>query len=103
MNLPYDYILSSQLNQRNPESLTASNLTDENWENGVIRSGNILLFDSKWLNVLNKCNVLKSGDKVVNIVEIREAGQWIHVLCDTGDLKAFEYPNVIEFYKTGEE
>ena len=103
MNLPYDYILASQLNQRNPESLTTSNLTDENWENGVIRSGNILLFDSKWLNALNKCNVLKSEDKVVNIVEIRDAGQWIHVLCDTDDLKAFEYPNVIEFYKTGEE
>lgn len=95
---------ASVQNLRHMTPLTASNVTDSNWEKGVgIQPGvsNIILFDRIWYSTLQNSSTLSVGDQVVNIIEVRDNGQWIHVVCDSEDLGAFAYPNEITFAPKG--
>lgn len=75
--------------------LMASNLSDENWTNGVSNTGNILLFPSSVREQLQNAKHLTVGSYTVDIIGIEDKGEWIHVLCDSKDLQAFAYPNEI--------
>ena len=47
--------------------------------------------------MIENCTSLTSGTQTVNILEIRDYGQWVHVVCDTTDLQTFSYPNEITY------
>ena len=94
------YYLASLQNTRHAQPLTAANFTDVNWTNGIgVQPGldNVILLEGKWLSLIENCTSLTSGTQTVNILEIRDYGQWVHVVCDTTDLQAFSYPNEITY------
>ena len=83
-----------------PRPLTAANFTDVNWTNGIgVQPGldNVILLEGKWLSLIENCTSLTSGTQTVNILELRDYGQWVHVVCDTTDLQTFSYPNEITY------
>lgn len=100
--IPIDekYYLASLQNTRHAQPLTAANFTDVNWTNGIgVQPGldNVILLEGKWLSLIENCTSLTSGTQTVNILELRDYGQWVHVVCDTTDLQAFSYPNEITY------
>lgn len=100
MQIDEKYYLASLQNTRHAQPLTAANLTDGNWTNGIgVQPGldNVILLEGKWLSLIENCTSLTSGTQTVNILEIRDYGQWVHVVCDTTDLQAFSYPNEITY------
>lgn len=100
MQIDEKQYLASLQNIRHTQPLTAANLTDGNWTNGIgVQAGldNVILLEGKWLSLIENCTSLTSGTQTVNILEIRDYGQWVHVVCDTTDLQAFSYPNEITY------
>ena len=100
MQIDEKYYLASLQNTRHAQPLTAANFTDVNWTNGIgVQPGldNVILLEGKWLSLIENCTSLTSGTQTVNILEIRDYGQWVHVVCDTTDLQAFSYPNEITY------
>lgn len=82
--------------------LYQSNLTDVNWQNGISRSGPVILVpkDSYALKVLSQGKHLKAGKETVSIDHTDYDATWIHVTCSgSKDLSTFAYPNKIEVIK----
>ena len=100
MQIDEKYYLASLQNTRHAQPLTAANFTDVNWTNGIgVQPGldNVILLEGKWLSLIENCTSLTSGTQTVNILELRDYGQWVHVVCDTTDLQTFSYPNEITY------
>lgn len=78
-------------------NLQASNLTDNNWEMGINKYTNTILFSNNSYNNIKLKNAvkLKSDNIVANIKSIQIIDNWIHVSI-SGDKTAFSYPNNIE-------
>lgn len=75
------------------------NLNDDNWESGISRSNNILLFNYTKLreDELKRSKKIQTGSYECNIKSINIIDyQWIHIEID-GDKEQFKYPNVIKF------
>lgn len=86
----------------NPTSIQLANYSDENWENGVGLSTNMLLvdFSQQKMDLISKGTelLLPSGEKV-NYIGFEKVDNYIHI--QLGDKKptiyqsAIEYPNEI--------
>lgn len=81
----------------NENQTVVSKLTDDNWENGVFRSGNVLLFVNSRRNfaLLNGAKLLKSLTETAKVLAIDYDDYWIRVTID-GNKGVFANPNIIE-------
>lgn len=81
---------------RNP-IFCASNITDENWTNGILNSNTTeILFENTSLNLekLQKATKIIKGDDVFNIVNVENDSLWIHVFVDR-DASVCAYPSIL--------
>jgi len=79
-------------------SIKASNLTDDNWNNGLHRSLQVILLENTTENIEAMKNAvgIMAGGVSVGIVSIMELGQWIQLTTETTvNLENFAYPNII--------
>ena len=84
--------------------IISANLTDENWENGILNGGDILLLDNSDFNknILKNAKALKSNNISKEIVNIYEKdSKWIYIeLNDRENIQEFRYPNNIKIIKS---
>jgi len=78
------------------DSLTVENYSDANWENGILRTGNLLLLKNNDINrtSLNNAKFLgtSSGDKI-RILEISQpTSEWIHISVEKIIFDEMKYP-----------
>lgn len=103
MWLPENNVISTIALQRNPNYINVYNNSDENWNLGVKRNNNILLFKSTKFSkyFLNNAKQLKVGNVVKNVSEINYVdNDWIWITLDNKEnIQAFVYPNKIEVIK----
>ena len=82
------------------DKLKTAKLTDKNWKNGVLRTGNTLLFDNsiRNFNQLKGSTALKAKGVISKIISIDHDSEWIRVVTD-GNKEVFAYPTIIEVIK----
>lgn len=103
-------IVDAKINQLLPnyyhdwdQKITIYNICDQNWNKGIKRDKNILLFEDTEFNrsILANAKQIKSNDIVKSINKIEYAdSKWIWVaLDDKVGIEEFAYPNKIEVIK----
>lgn len=91
------FALGVSIVQRNKQGVVASELTDENWTNGILNSNNTeILFSNTAYNYakLKKAKIIVCDDDKYSIVDIYSDSYWIHVYVDR-DATACGYPSVL--------
>lgn len=83
--------------------LTTTNLTDENWKNGVSKTTNILLFENNEvnINILKNAKSLKHNNIIKRVQNMKEIDtSWIYLELDNSEnIEQFGYPNKIKVLK----
>lgn len=96
-------VQDGKIMENDSATIYQSNLSDQNWNNGISRNGAIVLFPNNPYNlqVIHKGGrYLASGNIQVSIQHVEYDSDWIRVICGAGSkLSAFAYPNVIEVVK----
>lgn len=80
------------------QNLQVVNLTDSNWENGVHRNGNILLFNynEALLKRIEQVTTIGTIDHQYQILDVDYDDKYIRVQID-GDAKSCRYPYMLVF------
>lgn len=87
-------------NSSSKSTITLSNLTDMNWENGVATSYNMLLVDNTPANqtaLATGTSLQLSDGNVINYTGVQVAGDYIQVMLTANayPYQAAQYPNQI--------
>lgn len=84
-----------------PNYIQTSYLNDHNWTNGVLFDNKTILFDIKYLKLLEQIDTLKVNrngiDYTAKIKEIKHIGKYVHVIIDNECAPQFAHPAYIDF------
>ena len=81
---------------QNVDSLQAANMTDNNWDNGISKNKDTILFkrdDQLLIDFLTHEKII-CNKNVYQIVDVDFDNTWIHVRVDK-DARECQYPNVM--------